>query len=142
MIQPPPRSTRTDTLFPDTTRFRSAECHRSCSACHWLPDEDGRSWHPGRWGTARRDFPASGLDRAPQREEKIGCCCGFLRAWRHSDSAGPGIATMSPEFPPRDDARSEEHTSELQTLMRSSSAVFSLIKQTNFLPHLLSTLIQ
>src|SRR3546814_5773020 len=77
MIRRPPRSTRTDTLFPYTTLFRS----------------------PG-------DPP---VDR--------GCGC---TAGRRCPHAG-GVAAQ--------DLRSEEHTSELQSLMRISYAVFCLKKK-------------
>src|SRR3546814_3125410 len=72
MIRRPPRSTRTDTLFPYTTRFRSRDAQRPVRGS----DGDGRI--PGRG---------------------------------HQGSAGPA-------------SRSEEHTSELQSLMRISYAVF------------------
>src|SRR3546814_11723782 len=82
MIRRPPVSTRTDTLFPYTTLFRSPE--RSLT-------------HQGH-----------DLDRAlPQ------AAAGFL---------GKG-ASFSPQL------RSEEHTSELQSLMRISYAVFCLKKK-------------
>src|SRR3546814_7532324 len=81
MIRRPPRSTRTDTLFPYTTLFRS----RSCSA-----------------------RLARGLDtRGPSA---CGTGCSSLRCIR---------------------TRSEEHTSELQSLMRISYAVFCLKKKNN-----------
>src|SRR3546814_3856341 len=78
MIRRPPRSTRTDTLFPYTTLFRS-----------WRAST-GRS------------------SRCPRR----GACVNSAstRAWRSR--------------------RSEEHTSELQSLMRISYAVFCLKKKT------------
>src|SRR3546814_16333259 len=81
MIRRPPRSTRTDTLFPYTTLFRSVQkiCASSCV----------------NWRT--RMMPCS----AP--------CGSFL--WQQPNS------------------RSEEHTSELQSLMRSSYAVFCLKKK-------------
>src|SRR3546814_1227388 len=72
MIRRPPRSTRTDTLFPYTTLFRSPWC---CS-----------------WRCSRR---------------RRCCCCRTRRS------------------------RSEEHTSELQSLMRISYAVFCLKKKKN-----------
>src|SRR3546814_2235933 len=80
MIRRPPRSTRTDTLFPYTTLFRSLV-------------------------TAR---PA--LDRAPPKQEQI-------RVRPHR-----GQVEAEREFVPA--WRSEEHTSELQSLMRTSYAVF------------------
>src|SRR3546814_7181704 len=83
-IRRPPRSTRTDTLFPYTTLFRSAQ-----SAHH----------RAARAGAVRRK------DRsAPVRRRAA--------VWR------PGSG-----------CRSEEHTSELQSLMRISYAVFCLKKK-------------
>src|SRR3546814_17928279 len=103
MIRRPPRSTRTDTLFPYTTLFRSG----------------GSASKPGG---ARR----------------IGCA-----AWRSEDGV-PGTAdpaffllllVAGGDFLAGQQAvgvgvpRSEEHTSELQSLMRSSYAVFCLKKK-------------
>src|SRR3546814_3603632 len=84
MIRRPPRSTRTDTLFPYTTLFRSPPA--GCLA----------SLGPGSLG-----FRAPGAARARG---------GF-----------GGSARVRP--------RSEEHTSELQSLMRISYAVFCLKKK-------------
>src|SRR3546814_7371131 len=86
MIRRPPRSTRTDTLFPYTTLFRSP------SPCHLLQCENGDADH---W----MPFPAP---RSPPH--------GSM--WHN-----PFVA------------RSEEHTSELQSLMRISYAVFCLKKK-------------
>src|SRR3546814_4855687 len=92
MLRRPPRSTRTDTLFPYTTLFRSRG--RQAERAARL---DQRS--PGaRHEDGRRRFPA--------RLQLPG---------RHR-GAGP---------------RSEEHTSELQSLMRISYAVFCLKKKKN-----------
>src|SRR3546814_8889191 len=91
----PPRSTRTDTLFPYTTLFRSTVS-------------------PGafRQHLRRRRLQAT----APARH----------RPWPRVESGGqrqgPGPRTGRP--------RSEEHTSELQSLMRTSYAVFCLKKKT------------
>src|SRR3546814_2705870 len=90
MIRRPPRSTRTDTLFPDTTLFRSSP-HR----LH--PVRDPRALRHVRDGHGPR---TPGPDRGPQPR--------------------PGDRG----------ARSEEHTSELQSLMRISSAVFCWKKTT------------
>src|SRR3546814_4947144 len=93
MIRRPPRSTRTDTLFPYTTLFRSAQ------RIGQFADEIAFG------GPARMQFlPA--LDRR--------------RAGR--------VAVI-------DRPRSEEHTSELQSLMRISYAVFCLKKKTNNTTH-------
>src|SRR3546814_1012877 len=88
MIRRPPRSTRTDTLFPCTTLFRSA------------------------------------------------CCLKIATRWRTGGAVGGrvfmGASRRVPECRPAGRARygrSEEHTSELQSLMRISYAVFCLKKK-------------
>src|SRR3546814_1814701 len=88
MIRRPPRSTRTDTLFPYTTLFRSPH--------------DGIG---GRSRAYRRTDGARGAQCRPQAQRSL---------------AAPGSAIA---------ARSEEHTSELQSLMRISYAVFCLKKK-------------
>src|SRR3546814_4820270 len=95
MIRRPPRSTRTDTLFPYTTLFRSVVARLST--------------HP-RAGAVRR--------RAP-------CCCD-----RRSGDGHRFAAARASRARRRVHARSEEHTSELQSLMRISYAVFCLKKKT------------
>src|SRR3546814_10916682 len=99
MIRRPPRSTRTDTLFPYTTLFRSRP--------------------PGRFSVPRRKCRA-----CPGN--------GLLRA-RPPYAAGPSMGYS------RRSGRSEEHTSELQSLMRISYAVFCL-KKKKIIPILLSQL--
>src|SRR3546814_2789849 len=89
MIRRPPRSTRTDTLFPYTTRFRSSL-------------DQVRA-------VLRRYRHAWGLRNIKQYRGES----RRVRQW---------IAIA---------ARSEEHTSELQSLMRISYAVFCLKKTTN-----------
>src|SRR3546814_5439076 len=90
MIRRPPRSTRTDTLFPYTTLFHLPDRKRRAGA-------RGRYPGPGRRRERRRSLrPAGGDTAAPARRQ-------------HS---------------------SEEHTSELQSLMRISYAVFCLKKKT------------
>src|SRR3546814_3481391 len=88
MIRRPPRSTRTDTLFPYTTLFRSLPLHASyrCSGHHRPRSRYSCAFAPA---TAAIDI---GLNLCP-------------------------------------DTRSEEHTSELQSLMRISYAVFCLKKK-------------
>src|SRR3546814_10672827 len=97
MIRRPPRSTRTDTLFPYTTLFRSGDSPGAQRG-------DGPS-HPGR----RVGDPAG---------------CQPLR-----DVAGPRFVQSGGRILPDDGVRSEEHTSELQSLMRISYAVFCLKKK-------------
>src|SRR3546814_7047240 len=102
-IRRPPRSTRTDTLVPYPTLFRSpALPHRA------LPGQR-RGGHPGG-----------------------GVMTTLTRSGRVLDVEVPDelIADRPPEAEGRRrDSRSEEHTSELQSLMRISYAVFCLKKQ-------------
>src|SRR3546814_1347915 len=94
MMRRPPRSTRTDTRFPYTTLFRSPSPRRSCSPLQ-SPLAASAAVHDGFAAGDRLFRPSQLL----QRPDVI------------------PLAVM-------DDARSEEHTSELQSLMRSSYAVF------------------
>src|SRR3546814_1850694 len=87
MIRRPPRSTRTDTLFPYTTLFRSADV---------LP----------------------GTVRGPHHHRP-----------RRQGADLPGRVTRRFDLPAPAGRRSEEHTSELQSLMRISYAVFCLKKK-------------
>src|SRR3546814_7928753 len=99
MIRRPPRSTRTDTLFPYTTLFRSPT--RRCGARR-------------RRGRPRRGAPV-GRHRNHRRHHR-----GPRPSPRFSDVLSE-----------QGSARSEEHTSELQSLMRISYAVFCLKKKKN-----------
>src|SRR3546814_10332973 len=102
MIRRPPRSTRTATLFPYTTLFRSAP--RAASPVRGQPDHpevlSGRARPASRCG-AGADL-AGGCRKGPLSHTAIR---------RHA-------------------RRSEEYTSELQSLMRISYAVFCLKKKT------------
>src|SRR3546814_3539809 len=103
MIRRPPRSTRTDTLFPYTTLFRSGAAHR-------------RHLQPRRAGPAV--LPLPGVRRQGRRVDPG----RRLRAGRGAARGGAGAVPGA--------LRSEEHTSELQSLMRISYAVFCLKKKT------------
>src|SRR3546814_3036140 len=103
MIRRPPRSTRTDTLFPYTTLFRSA-----IAILAWC-----------------RMDPKRQTDRID----------GGVQLGRQAAARTTDGGTFSPPFAPLASAwtfeivlsiRSEEHTSELQSLMRISYAVFCL----------------
>src|SRR3546814_4712722 len=107
MIRRPPRSTRTDTLFPYTTLFRSAE--GGVEGCR----------HRGRDGAGDRP-----LEAAPG-----GLCLRGLRRRGRQAEAGKGSLRQIAVRSRRIARRSEEHTSELQSLMRISYAVFSLKKK-------------
>src|SRR3546814_3855306 len=100
MIRRPPRSTRTDTLFPYTTLFRS-RLRRSA------------------WNDA---LPVGAVDVAVRERPRHVA----IAADHHGGQAGQGEA-LHVDFAAR--RRSEEHTSELQSLMRISYAVFCLKKK-------------
>src|SRR3546814_6188341 len=95
MILRPPRSTRTDTLFPYTTLFRSHLEQFSASDLHCVTHAGAQL----RWSLS--------ASRNTSRRQSItrNRCVGAIR--------------------------SEEHTSELQSLMRISYAVFCLKKKKN-----------
>src|SRR3546814_1166540 len=128
MIRRPPRSTRTDTLFPYTTLFRSPAPslsknwrQGSCSnrRTHRKISERRRSCSTAR---RRRDCPQNQIQRPGARAD------GIIR---------PPDAGGSPRKCCRiDGPRSEEHTSELQSLMRISYAVFCLKKKKKRLQHM------
>src|SRR3546814_1551831 len=101
MIRRPPRSTRTDTPFPYTTLFRS----------------------PGHRGL----LPAAGVFQQARLFE-VWPPRGGLGGDRAVDCLDRGRAVAAQRMQARQ--RSEEHTSELQSLMRISYAVFCLNKKT------------
>src|SRR3546814_6857375 len=112
MRRQPPRSTRTDTLFPDTTLFRSRGRE--------LADLEIEA------GDGQRLLHAPGAPLQLRRH-----CC-----FAHTSSLRPVSrrqnSTLNPRRAPSRPAarrRSEEHTSELQSLMRNSYAVFCLNKK-------------
>src|SRR3546814_10745078 len=106
MIRRPPRSTRTDTLFPYTTLFRSPV----------LAHGDGR----GR--------PSRGDDLAAQcRRRGQGGHRGRHQLQERHGAERPSPARRCGRT--LVERRSEEHTSELQSLMRISYAVFCLKKK-------------
>src|SRR3546814_1841293 len=96
MIRRPPRSTRTDTLFPYTTLFRS---FGAVGIADGQPD--------------RPPLPPADGQTGPALDAARGC--------RFDRPRGMAL----------DRCRSEEHTSELQSLMRISYAVFCLKKKIN-----------
>src|SRR3546814_4373679 len=107
MIRPPPRSTRTDTLFPYTTLFRShyvlslgAVFAIFAGFYYWLPKMCGRQY--------------------PEWAGKLHFWITFI---------GVNITFFPMHFLGLAGMRSEEHTSELQSLMRISYAVFCLKKK-------------
>src|SRR3546814_4530083 len=117
MIRRPPISTRTDTLFPYTTLFRSA---------HALEGHAGE--------------PAAGVDEGfghaeiEDRDAFVHRVLLLPRAGLHLVEAGAhqhlDVAAAKPARGAAAVHRSEEHTSELQSLMCISYAVFCLKKKT------------
>src|SRR3546814_3742948 len=102
MIRRPPRSTRTDTLFPYTTLFRSQKM---------------------------KNYAAFGnVEFGVNDQVKLKGGIRQTKAKRWSEAFNGDL----PQYPilPSDQTRSEEHTSELQSLMRISYAVFCLKKKT------------
>src|SRR3546814_9184711 len=111
MILRPPRSTRIDTLLPYTTLFRS--------------------WRRNR---PRDRRPSGGLRALSRRTGRVGPAdrpAVPVGEIRFRGRAGGGDGPRRTAYPRR---RSEEHTSELQSLMRISYAVFCL-KKKNTLIH-------
>src|SRR3546814_8994970 len=105
MIRRPPRSTRTDTLVPYTTLFRS------------------NAWSGGGCAVGGIDAGRSDVDEI----EIIPC---VAQAAGHSDHVAQTPSRLAEHcIVARIDIRSEEHTSELQSLMRISYAVFCLKKK-------------
>src|SRR3546814_9184263 len=95
MIRRPPRSTRTDPLFPYTTLFRSRDSVPCAGQCY--------SRVPAIPGSAQFCRAQAGVHQGLE--------------------SSPELVRLS------QDLRSEEHTSELQSLMRISYAVFCLKKK-------------
>src|SRR3546814_9901691 len=114
MIRGPPRSTRAYTLFPDTTLFRSAQGQ------HQRDDSQSRGYHPQEYRAVLAEDEPCALHSTPAGRA------------RSRDGLEPrALGARPPDGCPagRVLRRSEEHTSELQSLMRISYAVFCLKKQ-------------
>src|SRR3546814_9530025 len=141
MIRRPPRSTRTDTLFPYTTLVRSHDVHqvRLVGQPGFL--EHDRGLHPVG-GVERIQLDSVGMLRRPAACDRECGKVGHVVLLRGESSKGVATTArsqpdavlphriqwaISPVPPPAH--RSEEHTSELQSLMRISYAVFCLKKK-------------
>src|SRR3546814_6004170 len=112
MIRRPPRSTRTDTLFPYSTLFRSYRLERRIASGGMAQVWEAADEVLRRKVAVKVQHPHLGADDT------------FITRFRQEAVAAarlthPGIVSI----------RSEEHTSELQSLMRTSYAVFFLKKK-------------
>src|SRR3546814_4019447 len=125
MILRPPRSTRTDTLFPYTTLFLSLDRYAQGGG-------DGG-------GARRRRRPRQRRLRADLRHARRGgggqgslpCRADAPSGTARDYAAGTALREAGAVFR----LRSEEHTSELQSLMRISYVVFSLKKKKDNIDH-------
>src|SRR3546814_2390237 len=115
MIRRPPASTRTDTLFPSTTLFRSrrAQGGAGCALRRELIARFAKQHHINIPRVLPIDAQRGGAEYF--------LAMGAARVVAHNRQAAP---------------RSEEHTSELQSLMRNSYAVFCLKKKINSIHHI------
>src|SRR3546814_5933022 len=111
MIRRPPRSTRTDTLFPYTPLFRS----------EGGPDRRRARSAGGAGGRAARQHDRQ-YEESADRDDRAAA-----EELCHADPSRPAGHRAARAA---DAGRSEEHTSELQSLMRISYAVFCLKKKT------------
>src|SRR3546814_5805409 len=113
MIWRPPRSTRTDTLFPYTTLFRSS-IDRPVNPCMFALGSGAR-------------FIARGIDVHKNLVDVL------KAAHAHKGASFIEIYQNCIVYNDEVFARLEEHTSELQSLMRISYAVFCLKKKNNYI---------
>src|SRR3546814_3803023 len=122
IIRPPTRSTRTDTLFPYTSLFRSGFAGRE---------------HPPRTAPSARPVPRHEAAHRPRRRYRDDRrhLHDHARRGAPAPEAGVGVDRAARDLcrgrhdPRSAHGRSEEHTSELQSLMRISYAVFCLKKK-------------
>src|SRR3546814_2360842 len=133
MIRRPPSSTRTDTLLPYTTLFRSSNYRYDLAPYTWELVQRTKS---GRAIFTQPPMPIK-CAGAPQKAMYLSC-----DAWREAGclrdvkvefhNAGGVLFGVEAYVPALMEyvERSEEHTSELQSLMRTSYAVFCLQKKT------------
>src|SRR3546814_5300067 len=108
MVRRPPGSTRTDTLLPYTTLFRSKAWRKSglSASAYWAPSRSD----------AQRLQDLAAFERVAARDDVTLATC-----WAHTRRKFYDVEQQT--------GRSEEHTSELQSLMRISYAVFCLKKK-------------
>src|SRR3546814_9706902 len=129
MIRRPPRSTRTDTLFPYTTLFRSAASRRSQRrALAVLRDAGDEPRRDSVLATLAQQGVSAGLD-AQVRAQVVAAGRHRRLRRRMVRREKPRAARAASRLGHATAIRSEEHTSELHSLMRISYAVFCLKKK-------------
>src|SRR3546814_3244585 len=117
MIRRPPRSPDTDTLFPFTTLFRSRGRRSARPA-------------PARRAPPRSSPQVADAEQHDHRDEVDEARQGLQRVDEAADNAaGARILRCEAAERDADGGRSEEHTSELQSLLRISYACFCLNKK-------------
>src|SRR3546814_5270097 len=126
MIRRPPRATRTDALFPYTTLFRSIAVAGNGENLAAFAEqverlEDQHQREEDREGADEEQ--AADIERHRARREKMKLVHQMVRGLRWNMRSRPRIFCAALA------ARSEEHTSELQSLMRIAYAVFCLKKK-------------
>src|SRR3546814_4285528 len=119
MIRRPPRSTRTDTLFPYTTLFRS------------IGDGQNARHDLSRYAARRR--PVAKAEEGVGFKEELADAARRARIELALQELHVAVGRQGFRMALRI-GRSEEHTSELQSLMRRSSVVFCLQKKQNTIP--------
>src|SRR3546814_15676611 len=122
MIRRPPRSTRIDTLFPYTTLFRSLPVGTAGThdiVFYWIDDENDLKAHAGH----RVEIVGELSSELKKGEFEVEHGNPFSEIEFKVGSREAKVQVPSVWLGP---ARSEEHTSELQSLMRTSYAVFCL----------------
>src|SRR3546814_7163222 len=137
MIRRPPRSTRTDTLFPYTTLFRSGEKVEidpaACLDIGIAPDQKGLGIAADIGVLNELTFDLVDIGQIVavlEQFEDLGLL-GTVTVAGIGDGDIQRDLAVAQRFEDRIGERSEEHTSELQSLMRISYAVFCLKKKTN-----------
>src|SRR3546814_9622620 len=115
MIRRPPRSTRTDQLFPYTTLFRALEPERARTLSASL------AFHPQALPGLEMELTGFRIDYTDRVVQPITNYAQVM--------GNPFYDQLVNYQPTAEDQRSEEHTSELQSLMRISYAVFCLKKK-------------
>src|SRR3546814_4829432 len=143
MMWRPPRSTRSDTLFPYTTLFRSAAPlslprASALALCHQSDRPKSCVAHPSPQQAAPRQHQPGVLSRNSHA----------LRQILRDPNDQPFHEALAPHRPQPlrlrhqpFEHRSEEHTSELQSLMRNSYAVFCSTKKTSHIHETTETLL-